>query len=334
MIDLRKLPKTELHLHFEGAVPPETLLQLIHKYGDRSKVPDLTTLQSKFRYRDFRDFITVYVWAVKYFREYEDFSLAASGIVRELAAQNVRYAEIYFSPGLFERAGLKLQLLAKAIRAGLSISSEVKTRLMVDLVRESGPARGDRQLSEAAEVAGETDIVAIGIGGSEDGFPPHPFAPVFRRAEALGLHRVAHAGEWAGAESIWGAVRALRVERIGHGTRSFEDPTLMRYLRQMGIPLEVCLTSNLCTGVVAAIKNHPIQDYFRMGIPITLSSDDPTLFHTDLVAEYRLLREELGMNDDDLVRIARTGFEAAFMSDSERKKFLSVFESAVADLRS
>jgi adenosine deaminase len=334
MIDLRKLPKTELHLHFEGAVPPETLLQLIHKYGDRSKVPDLTTLQSKFRYRDFRDFIAVYVWAVKYFREYEDFSLAAAGIVRELADQNVRYAEIYFSPGMFERVGLKLQLLAKAIRAGLSTSSEVKTRLIVDLIRERGPAQGDRRLSQAAEVAGEADIVGIGIGGSEDRFPPHPFAPVYRRAEALGLHRVAHAGEWAGAESVWGAVRALRVERIGHGTRSFEDPALTRYLREMGIPLEVCPTSNLCTGVVAAIKSHPIQDYFRMGIPVTLSTDDPTLFHTDIVKEYRLLREELGMNDDDLVKIARTGFEVAFVSEAERKKFLAAFDGAIAELRS
>lgn len=326
MLDLTALPKTELHLHLEGAVPANTLLQLIHKYGDQSAVPNLEALQMKLRHQNVNDFMSVYVWAVGYLREYEDFTLAARGLVRDLRAQGVWYAEISFSPGMFDRFGLELQPLAKAIRAGLADSTEVKTNLLVDLIRDRGPEQGDRRLSQAAEVVAETGIVGIGIGGSEIEFPPEPFAPVFRRAADLGLHRVAHAGEWVGPESIWGTIRALGVERIGHGTRSIQDPALVDYLCKARIPLEVCPTSNVCTGTVASIKSHPVVDYHKKGIPITLSSDDPTLFHTDIVTEYRLLKEELEMSEESLIGIARTGFDVAFLTDDARKQFLSHFD--------
>ena len=336
-MDLLDLPKTELHLHLEGAIPPQALLQLIHKYGGAQEVPDLERLEARFRYRDFPHFIKTWLWMIRCLREYEDFRLIAAAVARQLAAQGVRYAELHFSPGDHQPRGLELQPLAAAIRAGFNDATAdgqthpaVRANLIVDLVRNYGPERGARRLEQAAEVADETGIVGIGIGGGEHGFPPEPYAPVYRRAEALGLHRVAHAGESAGPESIWGAVKTLGVERIGHGTRAFEDPALVAYLSEAGIPLEVCPTSNVCTGVVATLRDHPLAKYHRSGVRVTLSSDDPTMFGSDIVAEYRQARDVLGLGAADLVQIARTGFEVAFLSDDERTALLAEFDRAVA----
>jgi adenosine deaminase len=335
-MDITNIPKTELHLHLEGAIPHETLLALVHKYGDGKIVPDLGTLKNRLKYREFGQFVEAWIWKNNYLREYEDFRLIARSLPRELATKGIRYAEVSFSPGDFQRQGLHLQPLAKAIRAGLDEASrdgnnglQIAINLIVDLVRDCGPTLGARWLDETAEIARETGIVAIGLGGPELEFPPEPYARVFRRAEALGLHRVAHAGEAAGASSIWGALKSLGVERIGHGTRSFEDPALVEYLYRKRIPLEVCLTSNVYTGVVNTLRSHPFLSYFQSGIPITFSTDDPAMFDTDIVAEYEKARTEFRLTDTELLRIARTGFEVAFLTEETRAVFLKEFDRKV-----
>ena len=215
-MDLIALPKTELHLHLEGAILQQTLLRLVQKYGGSDEVPNLKALQDKFRYRDFAHFIGTWQWMVTFIREYEDFRLIASRVAQDLTAQGVRYAELHFSPGDFERHGLRLQPLALAIRAGLHEASqksgsplESRFGLILDLGRDNGPEKGMRWLEEAAEVAAEAGILGIGLGGSEQLFPPDPYQPVFQRAAAIGLHRVAHAGEAAGPESMWAAIESL-----------------------------------------------------------------------------------------------------------------------------
>ena len=144
------------------------------------------------------------------------------------------------------------------------------------------------------------------------------------------MHRVAHAGEAAGPESIWGAIKFLGVERIGHGTRAIEDPALLTFLARERIPLEVCPTSNVRTGVLAVLHDHPLATYLRAGIPIALSSDDPAMFGSDIVNEYRQARDVLGLSGDDLIQIARAGFEVAFLSDAERSALLAEFDQVVA----
>ena len=335
-VNLAALPKTELHLHLEGAVPHEILLGLVHKYGDAKIAPYLESLKTKLKFHNFSQFVEAWIWKNNYLREYEDFRLIARSLPRELAAKGIRYAEVSFSPGDFQRQGLHLQPLAKAIRAGLDDASrdgnngsEIEINLIVDLVRDCGPRLGARWLDETVEIARETGIVAIGLGGPEMEFPPGPYEPVFRRARALGIHRVAHAGEAAGPSSIWSAVRSLDLERIGHGTRSFEDPALVEYLYHKRIPLEICLTSNICTGVVETLLSHPFPNYLRSGIPITLSTDDPAMFDTDIVAEYDKARTEFRLTDTELIRIARTGFEVAFLSQEDRAALLKEFDDKV-----
>jgi len=329
-MDLRALPKTELHLHLEGAIPKEVFLSLIHKYGDANQVPDLAALNARLQYRDFTHFLASWIWMTGYLREAQDFTRIAGAVASVLATQGVRYAEVFYSPSLFLRHGLTVQDITTAVRAGFDgAEGAPHIRLILDLSRNEGPELGLRLVEEAAEVAAEAGIVALGLGGPELEFPPEPYADVYRRAAELGLHRVCHAGEAAGPESVWGALRALGSERIGHGVRSIEDPELVAHLSERGIPLEVCPTSNLRTGVVSSIERHPIRQLVEAGVPITLSSDDPTFFGADILDEYHLLREVLGFSDSELVQIARTGFESAFVSEDERARLLAELDGEI-----
>lgn len=326
-IDLVELPKTELHLHLEGAIPTSTLLALVRKYGTGTGIDGMAALLERLRFRDFAHFLETWMWMTDSVRELDDFELMAQGVAEGLAARGVVYAELHFSPPDFMRHGLTIAGIACAVRAGLEAAQAgPRVGLIADLCRQYGPEKGARWLDEAAEVAGPAGIVGIGLGGPEHLAPPEPYEAVFRRAAELGLRRVAHAGEAASSKSVWGALRELGAERIGHGVSSIEDPKLVRHLAEKQIPLEICLTSNLCTRVVASLEEHPIRSLFDAEVKITLSSDDPTFFGADIVDEYRLLRERCGFTDHELLRIARNGFEAAFLEESERRVQLASFD--------
>lgn len=330
-LNLETLPKTELHLHLEGAIPVDVLLELIHKYDGTRETPDMARLAERLTYRDFPHFLDTWRWMCHFVREKEDFTRIAAGVAKELSAQNVRYAELHFSPPDFLRHGLSITGIAKAVRAGLDAAGDPEVALIIDLCRQYGPEQGRRWLAEVVEVAEEAGIVGIGLGGPEHLAPAEPYSEVFRLAQSHGLRRVAHAGEAAGPESIWAALNALGAERIGHGTRAVIDPDLMSHLRDTGIPLEVCPTSNVCTGVVPGIEHHPVRQLFDFGVRITLSSDDPTFFGTNINSEYSLLRDRFEFSDGDLARVARNGFEVAFISEERRAALLRDFDQYCAN---
>lgn len=215
------LPKVELHLHLEGAIPLPALWELVLKYGGEEGLSSLDDVRKRFVYRDFPHFIETWIWKNQYIREYDDFTFFAEAVARDLAVQKVRYAEAFFSAPDFHRQRLELQRIAQAIRAGLDRVPQVEVALIADLVRDFGAQQAAVTLAQVNEARGY-GIIGVGIGGSEQDFPPEPFAPVYRKARELGFHTTAHAGEAAGAASIWGALRSLEVERIGHGTRAFE----------------------------------------------------------------------------------------------------------------
>ncbi len=196
-----------------------------------------------------------------------------------------------------------------AVRRGLDRVPGVGVALIADLVRNRGPEHGLRNLEEIAEVR-DCGVIGIGIGGAEHDFPPEPFAPVYARARELGFHTTAHAGEAAGAASIWGALNVLRVERIGHGTRAYEDPRLLRRLAETQMPLEMCPLSNVRTKVVGAIEEHPIRRYVSEGLLVTVNTDDPKLFGNSLAEEYRLLQDRLGFTSEELQALTLNGIRA------------------------
>jgi len=314
-----RVPKVELHLHLEGAIPRETLWRLVRQYGGDPDVPTPEALRQRFTYRDFAGFIRAWIWKSGYLRSYEDMTLIATDVARHLAAQNVRYAELFFSPSdQRERWGAAEVRVAEAVRAGLAQVPEVRVGLIVDTVRDDGPAAALHTVEEIAEAAGDLGVLGIGLGGSEQIFPPEPFAPVFARARALGLHSTAHAGEAAGPASVWGALCALGVERIGHGTRAGEDAALVRYLAERRVPLEMCPGSNVCTRVVPDLAQHPIRRYADAGLVVTVSTDDPTMFGNSLAGEYRSLANTLGFTPEEIRGLILAGVEASWLAPADK----------------
>ena len=316
-----RVPKVELHLHLEGAIPLNALWELVQKYGGEPSVPDLEALRHRFIFRDFPHFIDTWIWKNQFLREYEDFTFIAEAVARDQAGQNIRYAEVFFSAPDFARYGLKTQELARAIRKGLERVPGIEVALVADLVRDFGPERAAITLAEVQE-ARDSGIIGIGIGGSEQLFPPGPFAKVYEKARQLGFHTTAHAGEVAGAESVWEAIRELKVERIGHGVRAAEDESLMDYLAAAKIPLEVCPLSNLRTGAVKSIDELPVRVFFERGLVFSVNSDDPKMFGNSLAGEYRLLHDFLGFSKDEIRFLILQGIRGSWLPE-ERKRQMS-----------
>jgi len=321
------VPKAELHVHLEGAIPHEALFALIRKYGGDPSVPDVAALERRFEYLNFPQFIEAWSWKNRFLREYEDFTHIAELTARDMAGQGIRYAEVFFSPSLFSRRGLAVQELARAVRAGLSRVPEIEIALVADLVRDYGAEAETATLERLKEVRSE-GIVGIGIGGSEHEYPPAPFKELFAEARAAGFHVNAHAGEAAGPESVWDAVRELGAERIGHGTRAAEDPRLVEFLIVRRIPVEMCPVSNVRTGVVRSLRDHPIRRFFEAGMAVSVNTDDPKMFQTPLADEYRLLEKECGFSRSDIRALILSAIQAAWLPEERKASLAAEFKSS------
>jgi adenosine deaminase len=323
------IPKVELHLHLEGAIPHERLWDLVKKYGGQSGLPDLQSLRARFEFRDFAHFIQTWIWKNQFLREYDDFTFIAEAVASDLAAQRVFYAEVFFTPSRFVRQGLKTQRLTEAIRLGLSRVPGVDIALVADACRDDGPENALRIVSEVNEVR-NLGVVGITIGGSEQSYPPEPFAAAYDRARRCGLNTSAHAGEAAGPESVWGAIRSLKVDRIGHGTRAIEDQSLVEYIVLHKIPIEICPISNVRTRVIDSIDSHPVRRYFEMGIPISINTDDPKMFGNSLSEEYLLLESVLGFSREDIRQVMLQSIQASWLSEQKKSVLTQRFRDDTA----
>jgi adenosine deaminase len=321
-----RLPKVELHLHLEGAIPYDALWGLVQKYGGDESVSSIEMLKRRFTYKDFPHFIETWVWKNQFLREYEDFTFIAEAVARDLASQNIRYAEAFFSPPDFARQGLKTQPITEAVRAGLEHIKEIEVALVADLVRDFGSERGAITLEEINEVK-QLGVVGVGIGGSEQDFPPQAFEAVFARARQLGFRTSAHAGEAAGAESIWGAIRSLKVDRIGHGTRAEEDQVLLDYLVEQRIPVEMCPISNVKTGVVQSYEQHPVRRYFERGVVLSINTDDPKMFGNSLAEEYMLLTEKQGFSRAEIKELVLGSIKTSWLPEEKKQRMISAFRN-------
>lgn len=323
----QELPKVELHLHLEGAIPIPALWQLVQKYGGDPLVPDENALREYFRFRDFPHFLELWIWKNNFLREYEDFTFFAAAVASQLQSENIRYAEAFFSPGRFKQKGLETGRMLESVRAGLDSVRGVEVALIPDLVRDLGPQTASEVLDEVAELRA-LGVIGIGLGGAEHNHPPEQFTEVYQRARDKGLHTTVHAGEAAGAESVRGAIEALEVERIGHGTRAIEDTALMERLAESQIPIEMCPLSNVATGVVTAVADHPIRQFFDQGLMVTVNSDDPAMFGNSLSEDYAALMGDLSFTPDEVRTLILNGVESSWL-EPERKLAL---ETAFTDV--
>jgi aminodeoxyfutalosine deaminase len=299
---IAEIPKAELHLHLEGSIEPETL----HELDPATPVEEFRALYS---YADFEAFLRAFGAVGKRLRSPEDYALVTRRLLERLAAQNVRYAEIILAAGVVIWKGQEFGPIFRAVRDAAADSS-VEVRWILDAVRQFG-AEHTMQVAELAAERVRQGVVGFGIGGSEERGPAEWFTDAFVFARQAGLRLTAHAGESMGPESVWAALK-LGAERIGHGIASAQDPDLMRHLKEREIPLEICITSNLVTGVVKRAADHPVRRLFDAGVPIVLNTDDPAMFRCTLVGEYRLAAEQFGFTEAELRAIAENGFRYAF----------------------
>ena len=333
--DMRKksffdsIPKIENHLHLEGAIPYATLWELMQKYDDKS-VSNVNQLKERFIYRDFNHFIDTWIWKNGFIREYDDFTFLTEAVLTDLAGQNIKYAEIFISPSTFRKT-LETQRIIEAVNKGIKKNSRIMVNLIVDLVRNLGPENELKTLFEINEVKG-LGIIGIGIGGSEKKFPPELFRKVYEQARKFGFKTTAHAGEAAGSESIWSAIRTLRVDRLGHGTGAVEDPELLRYLAENQIPVELCLISNLRTRVIESIEDHPVKMFINMGIPVSINTDDPKMFGNSLSEEYQTLTDVFSFSEAEVFQMIINSIYTTWLDDMEKKLLVTEFMDEAKDL--
>ena len=327
---LRRMPKVELHLHLEGAIPHYAFWEIIRKYGGDPAVDSCSDLERRFCFTDFSHFIEIWDWKNGFLREYEDFTFLAEAVAKDLASQRIIYAEAFFSPGDFATHGLQTQRLAEAVRAGLERVRQTEINLVVDLVRDYGPDRALRTLNEISELK-DPRIVGVGIGGTEHRFPPELFASVFAQARRLGFKTSAHAGETAGPESVWAAIRSLAVDRIGHATRAIEDDALVDHLAERRIPVEVCPVSNVRTGIVPSIEVHPVRQYLERGVLVTINTDDPAMFGNSLAGEFDLLARTFGLTNADLQTLTLNAARSAWISEEAKASLIRTIKAFTAE---
>ena len=308
------LPKAELHLHLEGAVEPRVLQELARRNRLSSADWQLEDFERIYRYTDFLGFLKAFKFVSEHLKTPADYRQITYQLVENLARQKVSYAEVTFSAGVLLMYGKNVEPFFEAAADGAKEGERdygVKVNWIFDAVRQFGVELAQKVVRLAACFKTH-GVVAFGIGGDEVNAPAELFREVFHEARAAGLHCVAHAGEAAGPESVRAAVDVLGAERIGHGLKAASDPALMELLAERRIPLEICLSSNLATGVLDRLENHPLPQWLAAGIPLTLNTDDPAMFHTNLNREYALAARTFKLTHDQLSQIAGQSFRASF----------------------
>jgi aminodeoxyfutalosine deaminase len=302
---IQGLPKAEIHVHHVGSASPRVVAGLAARYEGATAVPaDPERLAEYFTFTDFRHFIELYLSVVDLIRTPEDIRDLTYGVARDMAAQNIRYAELTCTPRSHMRRGIDGVAYLEAIedaRVSAHRDFGLTLKWVFDIPGESGLEAAEDTVA-LVEARQPEALVGFGLGGPEIGVPRPQFAPYFERALALGLHSVPHAGESTGPETVWDALRHLKAERIGHGTSLVQDPELIAHLGEHRIPIEVCPTSNIATGVVPDLKQHPIRRMAEAGLLITVNSDDPPMFGTDLSTEYEVAAELLALDRQEIGR--------------------------------
>ena len=325
---VRQLPKAELHLHLEGAVEPATLLELRRQHGEQAT---LAETESLYRYTDFGSFLMAFKEVSAHLRGPDDYELVTYRLMQQLKEENVLHAEVYVAVGVSLYRKQDFAAIFEGLERGRARGARdfgVSLLWIFDATRHFGVEEAQKVFELAARYKNR-HVVGVGIGGDEVKAPPELFRSVFAYAQDHGLHLTAHAGETASPESIWGALN-LHAERIGHGLTAAQDPDLVEELAYRQIPVEICITSNLRTGVCKSAADHPVKNYFDQGLMITLNTDDPALFGTSLAREYQFAQDTFGFTEEHLRELARNSFEASFLPAEKKLELLSLFDAAAA----
>ena len=327
------LPKAELHVHHVGSASPRIVAELAARHP--GTVPsDPAALADYFAFRDFAHFIDVYLSVVDLIRTPQDVRLLTLEVARDMAAQNIRYAELTCTPYTSVRPdeqglGMPIEAYTEAIedaRVEAERDLGVVLRWIDDIPGEAGLPAADATIEWALNHRPEA-LVGFGLGGPEIGVPREQFRPHFERALAAGLHSVPHAGETTGPETVWDALNHLGAERIGHGTSSAQDVALLDHLAATSVPLEVCPSSNIATRAVERLEEHPIRVFHEAGVVVTVNSDDPPMFNTSLNREYAIAADLLELDAAGVAELARAAVRASYAPEDLRARVLGEIDA-------
>jgi aminodeoxyfutalosine deaminase len=327
------LPKAELHLHLEGSIRPDAAVELAARHGVTLTREEVV---ARYNYSDFLGFIETFKWVTSFLRDPDDYALITRNLCEELVRQNVVYAEITISVGVMLRRMQNVEANFTAIReTAQSVPfSRLRTGWIFDAARQFG-SDAAMEVARSAVKLQHSGVVAFGMGGDELSFPTVNFRPAYDLARSQGLRLVCHAGEVGGPELVRETIELLNAERIGHGIAVMRDPVLIETLASRRVVLENCPTSNICTGALAkqtekpgaTLADHPLPKFLARGLPVTLSTDDPGMFHTDLLTEYSRAAE-MGLSNEQLLRLAEESFNASFLPPIEKRRLLEDFRAA------
>ncbi|RQX00747.1 adenosine deaminase [Micromonospora arida] len=324
------LPKVELHVHHVGSALPRIVAELAARHEGRTPVPaDPDALASYFEFRDFAHFIEVYLSVVDLIRDPEDVWILTHEVARELARQQVRYAELTITPYSHVRRGIPAPAFCEAIedaRKRALADFGIELRWCFDIPGEAGLPAAEETLRIALDERPD-GLVSFGLGGPEIGVPRPQFRPYFDQARAAGLRSVPHAGETTGPQTVWDALNELGAERIGHGISAAQDPQLLAYLAERQIGMEICPTSNVRTRAVATLDEHPLPQLVEAGLLVTINSDDPPMFGTTLNDEYAVAARLLGVGVEGLAGLARNAVTASFLDAAGQQRILAEIDA-------
>ncbi|HJW91437.1 MAG TPA: adenosine deaminase [Anaerolineales bacterium] len=332
---IEKMPKTELHCHLEGSIQPSTLLKLAARHGIELPFSDEEGARKFYEFTSLNQFLEIFTLACSTLRTAEDFETITLDLGADAARQVIPYREVFFTYAYHDRRGIPWDEVVRGIAAGREKARKeynVDMWFIADLDRTIDPQDGVRTVEMAYASRDLAGIIGVGLDSQEIGYPAKRQQPAFQRAKVLGLHRVAHAGEDVGPESVWDAIESLDVERVDHGVRSIDDPELVKFLAEKQIPLTVCPLSNVELKVYPNLAAHPVKRLFDAGVLVTLNSDDPPMFHCDVLDNYFAVAETFNLTRDEIVQFGRNSFQAAFLSEPARVAYLQRYDEAVANI--
>ena len=328
-----QLPKAELHLHIEGTLEPELAFVLAARNGVELPYANTEELRTAYLFDDLQTFLDLYYALMAVLRTEQDFEELADAYLTRAAAQGVRHAEIFFDPQAHTARGVPIGTVVEGLGRALDRSEEehgISTQLIMCFLRDRSAASALETLDAAKPYLHR--ISAVGLDSAEVGHPPAKFREVYEAAEALGLRKVAHAGEEGPPEYIREALDILGVERIDHGLRCMEDPELVKRLVAERVPLTLCPLSNVRLRAVDTLEDHPLRAMLDAGLVCTVNSDDPAYFGGYLNDNFRAVFEALPLDATHAYLLARNSFEASFISAGEKARLIAQLDACVAQL--
>ena len=328
---LKKVPKTEVHLHIEACVSQKILLELIEKNKLNIKKEDLL---KKYDFSSLDQFIDLFLFIQSLFQKEEDLNYMILGLKEYMIKQRIIYAEVFFSPTRFVQKGFSFQRIVEILVNGireLKKKYNLEVKLILDVSRTFGVENAESNLENLIKYK-QKEIIGIGMGGAERNNPSKDYSEVFQKAKDEGLKTVVHAGEDLGPEEVWNSIKYLKPHRIGHAVTASLDERLMDYLSEHQIPIEVCLSSNvLITDLVKEYEDHPIRKFYDKNMLVCINTDDPEIFQTDLINEYFKVYKHLGFDLEELTQLLRNGLKSIF--NLEKNFMLDSFEHEVKNIK-